>query len=64
MTVLVAGGLDSEEAHKFLESMPTIDELMPRIKIERFSLAPSLLSRYRYELDRWQPGQPQKEIEE
>jgi hypothetical protein len=64
MTILVAGGLDSEEGRKFLESMPTVDSLMPRIKIERLSLAPNPHTRYQYRLDRWEPGQPQREIEE
>jgi hypothetical protein len=62
METLVAGGLDSDAARAFLASMPTIDELMPRIKIEKFTHATQLNTRYRYDLDRWEPGREQKEL--
>jgi hypothetical protein len=33
LTKLVAGGLRSEEAHAFLESMPTAEQLMPPLGV-------------------------------
>jgi hypothetical protein len=62
MTTLIAGGLESAEAKKFIEAMPSIDELMPKIQIEKLAITPSLRSRYL--CGDWEPGDEQKEIEE
>lgn len=62
MTVLVAGGLESDEARAFIETMPSIDELMPQFSIDKLAITPSIRSRYL--CGDWEPGDEQKEIEE
>jgi hypothetical protein len=60
MTTLIAGGLESAEAKKFIEAIPSIDELMPRFQIEKLAITPSRRSRYL--CGDWKPGDEQKEI--